>query len=63
MFEQDKGAKMADIEDIKRVLKTYSSLNEVEIDHYLRMCLEEGQDLSEVAAISIKDSVNTMYRI
>jgi hypothetical protein len=37
LFDQDKGGKTADTEDIKRVLHTYSSLSEHEIEHYLNL--------------------------
>ena len=61
LFDQEKGGKTADVDDIKRVLHTYSSLSEHEIEHYLNLNIEEGQSLEK--GIRIKESVNTMYRV
>ncbi|CDW81448.1 wd repeat-containing protein 31 [Stylonychia lemnae] len=38
LFDQDKNGK-ADIEDIKRVLKTYSSLNDAQVNHFITLNL------------------------
>ena len=60
LFDQDRNGQ-ADIEDIKRVLKTYSTLEEEEVNHFVRMSLQ-GED-EEPKGININDTVKKMFSV
>lgn len=63
-FDPDRKG-LADIDDIKRVLRTYSTLEEAEIEHFLKINLVEtvegDTELENATSINIKDSIKTMF--
>eukprot|EP00347_Sterkiella_histriomuscorum_P012760 403367326 len=67
LFDQDKNGQ-ADIEDIKRVLETYSSLDEAQIQHFIKLNLmndpniNDDEKYEQFKSINIKESKNTQLK-
>ena len=68
LFDYDKNGS-ADIADIRRVLKNYSSLSDSQAEHFVKLNLLNDPDLNldddldKQKAVNIKESVKTLYSV